>query len=173
MRAKFLPALFFATMKTDDNLAAEVEDRVKMLGFDLIDLRKKGSARRVILEVRVDLLDPESGNGVTVDHCTTVSRGLEEWLDEVGVLGENYVLEVSSPGIERPVRLARHWRRHVGEEVRVRLPGRGRVTALIVAVEEDRVVLREKLKKSGECENVNVQISDSLDARLIWDWSNK
>ena len=96
-------------MKTDDNLAAEVEDRVKMLGFDLIDLRKKGSARRVILEVRVDLLDPESGNGVTVDQCTTVSRGLEERLDEVGGLGENDVLEVSSRGIERPVRWARTW----------------------------------------------------------------
>lgn len=160
-------------MKTDDSLTAEVEERLKKLGFDLIDLRKKGSTRRVILEVRVDLLDSEPGDGITVDHCTAVSRALEEWLDDVGVLGENYVLEVSSPGIERPVRWARHWRKHVGEEVRVKLPGLGRVTALIVAVEEDRVVLKEKLKKSGECENVTVQISDSLDAKLAWNWNYK
>lgn len=157
-------------METDDTLTAEVEERVKKLGFDLIDLKKKGSARRAILEVRVDLLDPGSGNGVTVDHCTEINRALQEWLDGDGSLGENYVLEVSSPGIERPIRWQRHWLGHVGEEVRVRIPGRGRVKALIVSVGDDSVVLRTTTKKTGEFEDTEVPISDSLEARLAWDW---
>jgi ribosome maturation factor RimP len=163
-------------MEIDNALTAEVEERVKKLGFDLIDLRKKGSARRVILEVRVDLVefvdlvDSESGDGITMDHCTEISRALEEWLDSDGSLGENYVLEVSSPGVERPVRWPRHWLRHVGAEVKVKVPGRGRVKALIVSVYEDRVVLRITLNKKGETEDFELKISDSLDARLAWDW---
>jgi ribosome maturation factor RimP len=114
--------------------------------------------------------DPDSGNGVTVDHCTEINRALQEWLDGDGSLGENYVLEVSSPGIERPIRWQRHWLGHVGREVRVRIPGRGRVKALIVSVGDDSVVLRTTTKKTGEFEDTEVPISYSLDARLAWDW---
>lgn len=167
-----MPALFFATMKTDDSLVDEVEERVRNLGFDLIDLKRKGSSRRTILEVRVDLLDSASGDGITVDHCTQVSRMLEEWLDEVGFLGENYVLEVSSPGIERPIRWLRHWEENVGREVKVKLAGRGRLVAEIVAVEDGQLVLRVKQKKSGESEDLTVPVTDALDARLAVDWNN-
>ena len=149
-------------------LTSEVEARVAALGFDLADLKKGGSPRRPRLQVRIDRLDAEPGRGITVDDCALVSRALEQWLDASGLLGSNYILEVSSPGIERPIRWRRHWERFVGRDVTVRLAGRGRRRATIQAVlpGQDAVVLRV----AGEPADVTVPLDDARDARLEVDW---
>lgn len=149
-------------------LTSEVEARVAALGFDLADLKKGGSPRRARLQVRIDRLDAGPGRGITVDDCALVSRALEQWLDASGLLGSNYILEVSSPGIERPIRWRRHWERFVGWDVTVRLAGRGRRRATIQAVlpDQDAVVLRV----AGEPADVTVPLDDARDARLVVDW---
>ena len=60
---------------------------------------------------------PTGDPPVTVDDCARVSRALEGWLDEHDEIPERYVLEVSSPGIERPLTRPRDWERFVGEPV--------------------------------------------------------
>ena len=92
-----------------EGLITEIRCRVAELGYELVDLRKRGSRGRPLLQLRVDVLDSAPGRGITHADCSVVSRSLEGWLDEVGVLGERYVLEVSSPGIERPIRWPEHW----------------------------------------------------------------
>src|SRR3989441_9628763 len=74
------------------------------------------------------------GGGVTGRGRAGGSRALEAWLDDGGPLGPRYVLEVSSPGLERPLRWPRHWARFVGRDVTAKLAGLGRVRARIVAV---------------------------------------
>jgi ribosome maturation factor RimP len=76
---------------------------------------------------------------------------------------------VSSPGVERPVRWREHWARFVGHDVRVRLPGAGRVRATIVRVapDADEVVLRPE----GAGEDITVPLDDARDATLVVDWS--
>src|SRR6266702_1295789 len=66
---------------------------------------------------------------VTVADCAAVSRALEAWLDADGPLGSRYMLEVSSPGIDRPLRWHRHWVRFVGRDVQATVAGLGRVRA--------------------------------------------
>ena len=97
----------------------------------------------------------------------TVSRALEAWLDAGQVLGPRYVLEVSSPGIERPLRWREHWERFRGQVVNVRLRGRGRRQATIVDVldERDAVVLAFAEGASEEIPLEQVQ-----DASLAVDW---
>lgn len=150
-------------------LITEVRSRVAALGFDLADLRKGGTPRRIRLEVRIDRPESVPGRGVTVDDCAHVSRALEQWLDQSLVLGSNYILEVSSPGIERPLRWRQHWERFVGSDVTLRLPGRGRRRATIVQVVpgEDAVVLR----LAGEEGEVTVPLNEARDATLAVDWS--
>src|SRR5207302_4305646 len=81
---------------------------------------------------------PDGGfRRVTVADCATASRLLEAWLDEDGPLGRRYVLEVSSPGVERPLRWHRHWVRFVGRNVQATVAGLGRVRARIVAVPDE------------------------------------
>jgi ribosome maturation factor RimP len=84
---------------------------------------------------------------------------------EGGPLGNRYVLEVSSPGIERPVRWHRHWVRFVGSEVNAKLAGLGRVRARIVAVPDaDTVVLEPQ---GGVARTY--KLADIRDARLAAD----
>jgi ribosome maturation factor RimP len=151
-----------------DQFIADVRHRVAALGYELADLKIGGARTRPRFQVRIDRPDSRPGHGITVDDCATVSRALETWLDEAGLFGPRYILEVSSPGIERPVRWREHWERFVGHDVRVRLPGRGRIRARIVRVVEagDAVVLRPR----DEADDLTVPLADVRDARLAVDW---
>ena len=154
--------------RDDAYLLAEVRARVAALGFDLVDLRRRGAGQRQSLQIRIDRPDSVPGHGVTADDCAVASRALQRWLDDSGVLGGRYVLEVSSPGIERPLRWIEHWRRFIGCAVRVRLPGIGRIEATIVRVEQDdRIVLRPR----GATEDITVLVDEARDATLVVDWS--
>ena len=147
-----------------DSLVEAFRTRLEMLGFDLADLRIGGTPNRPLVQVRIDTPPPRR---VTVDDCAVASRALEAWLDEGegGPLGNRYVLEVSSPGIERPVRWHRHWVRFVGSEVNAKLAGLGRVRARIVAVPDaDTVVLEPQ---GGVARTY--KLADIRDARLAAD----
>lgn len=145
-----------------DTLVEAVRTRLDALGFDLADLRIGGTPNRPLVQVRIDTPPPRR---VTVDDCAVASRALEAWLDAGGPLGNRYVLEVSSPGIERPVRWHRHWVRFVGREVHAKLAGLGRVRARIVAVPDaDTVVLEPQ---GGVARTY--KLADIRDARLAAD----
>jgi ribosome maturation factor RimP len=147
-----------------DTLVEAFRTRLDALGFDLADLRIGGTPNRPLVQVRIDTPPPRR---VTVDDCAAASRALEAWLDEGegGPLGKRYVLEVSSPGIERPVRWHRHWVRFVGSEVNAKLAGLGRVRARIVAVPDaDTVVLEPQ---GGVARPY--KLADIRDARLAAD----
>ena len=89
-----------------DALLAPIRDHIAGLGFELVDLRRTGTLQRPILQVRVDRPDSRPGQGVTADDCAVISRSLESFLEHRAMVGPRYVLEVSSPGLERPLRLA-------------------------------------------------------------------
>lgn len=104
----------------DERLEQELESRVEALGYEFVELERAGSKGRPILRVRIDIPDSGPGKGVSVEDCTKVSRALETYLDEQPGLSENYMLEVSSPGIERPLVRARDYERFAGQEVAVK-----------------------------------------------------
>ena len=151
-----------------ENLTVEMRRRVADLGYELVDLRRRGSERRPLVQLRIDQPDVEPGRGITHGDCQLVSRALERWLDADGMLGERYVLEVSSPGVERPIRWPEHWDRFRGRDVNVKIAGRGRVRATIVDVVNDgsTVVLRP----NGADEEIAVPLQDARDATLVFDW---
>ena len=117
-----------------------VASEIKPLRLELFELKLGGSKGRPVLDVRVER---EDGEKVTVDDCAAASRAIEAKLDAEDFGGKRYVLEVSSPGIERPLRNAKDWKRFVGSTVVVtsNVPGdpAGRRTdeVEIAGVEED------------------------------------
>ena len=162
------PHIFFPSLPMSaDALLAPIRDHIAGLGFELVDLRRTGTLQRPILQVRVDRPDSRPGQGVTADDCAVISRSLERFLEQRAMVGPRYVLEVSSPGLERPLRWPEHWRRFVGRHARVRaaaLQGRNRVE--IVAVPDDEhVVLR--LEDGSE---VTVALDTIREAALVVDW---
>jgi ribosome maturation factor RimP len=129
-----------------DALLVPIRDHIAGLGFELVDLRRTGTLQRPILQVRVDRPDSRPGQGITADDCAGISRSLERFLESRAMVGPRYVLEVSSPGLERPLRWPEHWRRFIGRQARVRadsLTGRQRVEILAVPDEERVIVRRE------------------------------
>jgi ribosome maturation factor RimP len=150
-----------------DALFVPIRDHITGLGFELVDLRRTGTLQRPILQVRVDRPDSRPGQGVTADDCALISRSLESFLETRAMVGPRYVLEVSSPGLERPLRLPEHWRRFVGQLARVRaasLPGKSRVE--IVAVPDDEhVVVRQE-----DGSELTLALDEIREAVLVVDW---
>ena len=91
-----------------------VASEIKPLGLELFELKLGGSKGRPVVDVRIER---EDGETVTVENCAAASRAIEAKLDEEDFGGRQYVLEVSSPGVERPLRNARDWRRFIGSDV--------------------------------------------------------
>jgi ribosome maturation factor RimP len=163
------PTFFFREpMVLDAALLAIIREHVERLGFDLADLRRTGTLERPILQLRVDRPDSSPGHGVTAEDCAAISRSLERFLESRGLVGPRYVLEVSSPGIERPLRWPAHWRRFVGHRARVRASGlSGRPTVDILAVPDDaHVVVR--LPDGAER---TLALDDIREAQLAVDWA--
>lgn len=136
--------------------------------YDLVELHRGGSRGRPVLEVRIERRD---GEAIKVDDCARVSRLLEARLEEEQLVPERYVLQVSSPGVERPVRTAAEWRRFVGRVASVNSPVLGgRVEVQIVGVEgEDgtEVAVLEHPKQG----TIRVALTDVTDARLVFRWN--
>src|SRR2546430_13512016 len=103
------PALFFML---SDSVVESFRAQLAALGLELADLRIGGTQARPLVQVRIEWPPPHESRRVTVDDCAMASRALEAWLDAGGPVGPRYGLEVSSPGLDRPLR----WHRHRSEE---------------------------------------------------------
>ena len=110
-------------MRVVPEIQQELADRIEGLGFELVEVRWGGSGQRPRLELRIDRPGSAPGTGVTVEACASVSRALEPWLDEHEALSRRYVLEVSSPGVERPLVKGGDFERFRGERVAVIVTG--------------------------------------------------
>ncbi|HVW81195.1 MAG TPA: ribosome maturation factor RimP [Mycobacteriales bacterium] len=98
---------------------------VTAAGYDLEDVEVSTAGRRSVVRVVVD-----RDGGVDLDAVAEVSRPVSDALDAADAFGESaYVLEVTSPGVERPLTEPRHWRRNVGRLVRT-----GALTGRVVEV---------------------------------------
>lgn len=111
---------FLLKAMSESTLEQVLEERVEGLGFEFVELERTGSRTRPLFRLRIDRPDSEPGRGVTVGDCARVSRALEEVLDEHPEFGGSYVLEVSSPGLERPLVRRRDFERFAGREVVVK-----------------------------------------------------
>ena len=122
-----------------------------------------------MLDLRVERAD---GARVSVDDCARVSRAVEARLEATQLVGERYVLEVSSPGIERPLRQLRDWQRAVGQAAVVTaqpLPG-GKAEVTVLAVEGESGAEIAVLRDAKGVEH-RLPLADVSQARLAFHWN--
>jgi ribosome maturation factor RimP len=122
-------------------LTAWVEPAVTAAGYDLEELVVRPAGQRSVVRVVID-----RDQGVSLDDVAELSRALSEVLDaQDEALGRSpYVLEVTSPGVDRPLTAPRHWRRNVGRLVGVAVGpdgAREQLTARVLRVDDSGVVL--------------------------------
>ena len=89
---------------------------VEAKGFELVDVEWVKEGANWYLRAYID-----KENGITVDDCEEVSRALSDLLDEEDFISENYILEVSSPGLDRPLKKEKDFARSIGKDVEVKL----------------------------------------------------
>ncbi len=138
------------------------------LGYELVELKLGGSKGRPVLDVRIDRLDQEK---VQVGDCEKASRAIEARLDaEPDLISSRYVLEVSSPGMERPLKRAADWQRFVGRWASVNsLKLHGRQEVQIVAMEGEAGLEQLRLRDAKGHEH-SIALADVTDARLAFHW---
>jgi ribosome maturation factor RimP len=137
------------------------------LGFDLVEIRRGGTRTRPVFDVRIDRRD---GEKVTVDDCARASRAIEARLDAGDVFSGNYVLEVSSPGIERPLKTATDWQRFAGRRARLTSAAvGGMIEGEIVGIEEDtgRAVA---VVRDDKGVTHRAPVDGIREARLVFHW---
>jgi ribosome maturation factor RimP len=150
-----------------DSLEAVIQKALDSLGFELVELRKGGTKGRPVIDARIDRLDRQS---VTVGDCATASRAIEARLDDGDVIGSQYVLQVSSPGVERVLRHADDWRRFVGEKANIvsdDVGGRAEVQIVSVDGEPGAEMATVRMAKGEER---RVALAGVREARLAFHW---
>lgn len=121
----------------EDKIADVIGPVIAAAGMDLESVRVSAAGRRRLLRVVVD-----SDRGVSLDDAAAVSRKLSAALDAAPVMGDfPYTLEVSSPGVDRPLTDPRHWRRAVGRLVQVTAADAGPISGRVLAADSDGVTL--------------------------------
>ena len=99
-------------VKTERFLQPIVEEN----HFELVDVEYIKEAGNWYLRAYID-----KEGGITVDDCEVISRRLGEWLDEKDFIADSYILEVSSPGLGRPLKKEKDFERSIGKDVDIRL----------------------------------------------------
>lgn len=127
-------------MAKEQQLQILLAPAVTALGYEFWGLEYLTHARQAVLRVFID-----SPNGIGVEDCAKVSRQISAVLDVEDPITIEYTLEVSSPGMDRPLFTLEQYQRYVGENVKIRLrspfEGRRNFNGRLVGIEADEVVI--------------------------------
>jgi ribosome maturation factor RimP len=168
-----VPIFYFRSWRADmetEAIAARVAPALAELGLECLGVEWNAGHGGGLLRVYIDSLqhDGDAANAVSVDDCEAASREISALLDVEDPIPGHYVLEVSSPGIERPLFNAAQFARFVGEEAKVtlKLPreGRRRMRGRIAAVEGKRIGMDVDGKR------IDVGEDEIESAHLVPDW---
>ena len=159
-------------MYRKQELEAVISQELSVLELELVELRFGGSRARPVLDVRIDRTD---GGKVIVADCERASRAIEAKLDgSADLVDGRYVLEVSSPGAERPLRTLADWRRFRGRRAVVKsarlaaVGGRAEIEIVAAGGEEGsggQVIIRDD--KGLE---YTLALAEITEARLAFHW---
>jgi ribosome maturation factor RimP len=133
----YVPGVGLATL--EQQLTELIDAPVSALGFELVGIEYIRS-RHSTLRIYID-----SENGITVDDCADVSHQVSAVLDVEDPITEAYTLEVSSPGLDRPLFTVEHYRQFIGEDVvftlRMAIQNRRKWSGTIKAVDGDTITV--------------------------------
>jgi len=125
----------------ESKLKTLLADIITSLGLEFWGLELKQQGKETVLRIYI-----ENKDGVSVDDCANVSRQASSVLDVEDPIASEYTLEVSSPGMDRPLFTLDQFKQHVGENVAVKLrvafDGRRKFSGRLNAIEDDDIVVQ-------------------------------
>jgi ribosome maturation factor RimP len=149
----------------DRRLADIVTPSIEGLGFELVRVRLMGGQVKT-LQIMADRPD----GGITVDDCGEISTAVSAVLDVQDPLADPYMLEVSSPGIDRPLTRLKDFETFEGYEARIEtdemIDGRRRFKGVLAGIEGDEVLINIEVA-GGEEQTIGLKFDWLSDAKLI------
>lgn len=147
-------------MSFQKRLTDMLEPTIEMMGYELL-LVEYESANTSTIRIYID-----GPNGINVDDCSDVSRQVSGVLDVEDPISGKYTLEVSSPGVDRPLTKRQHFEEYTGNRVRVKtetpsLEGRRNFTGMLTGLDGDEIIVEV------DGENQYIAIADIERARLV------
>lgn len=130
----------------------------------LVDVVITGNRIQKKVVVMVD-----GDQGVTIEDCAKLSRGLSARLDEVELIKENYTLEITTPGVDTPLKLKRQYKKNIGRELKVTLKDKTQIRGKLTGSDELSLQLQVAemgSKKNQEIKTVEIPF-DSIDKALV------
>ncbi|MCP3821159.1 ribosome maturation factor RimP [Streptomyces sp. A3M-1-3] len=158
-----------STTPPSERLRELLEPLVAAKELDLEEIEVSRAGKRRMLRIIVD-----SDDGVELDACAELSRAISEKLDETDAMGEGeYVLEVSSPGADRPLSEHRHYVRATGRLVKLTLHEDGELVARILQVDDEGLDLEVPGVKGRKPTTRRVTFAEIAKARVEIEFSRK
>ncbi|AQU66260.1 ribosome maturation factor RimP [Streptomyces niveus] len=152
-----------------ERLRGLLEPLVSAKGLDLEEIEVSRAGRRRVLRIVVD-----SDDGVDLDACAELSRTISTALDETDVMGEDeYQLEVTSPGADRPLTERRHYVRAVGRLAKIQLHEGDDFVARVLAVDEEGLDLEVPGVKGRKPTARRVEFASIAKARVELEFNRK
>jgi len=152
-----------------DRLVALIEPALDSLGYELVLLEYSPGIKTASLRLFIDSLDQDKG--VDLGDCEKVSREIAALLDVEDPIEKAYQLEVSSPGLDRPLTKLEHYERFRGEKARVQtlvpINGRKKFVGPILGLEQRALLLKQ------DAEIVRIPLADIEKARLVPDYAKE
>lgn len=97
----------------------------------------------------------DADDGITIEKCTAINRALYKRIEESGLFStDNFSLEVSSPGVDEPLKLHRQYQKNIGRKIEVILPDGATITGILTAVMEHELIVE---KKTGKGNKINIE----------------
>ncbi|WP_431297726.1 ribosome maturation factor RimP [Tabrizicola sp. BL-A-41-H6] len=153
-----------AKTSIDRRLADIIGPVIEGMGFELVRVRLMGGKTR-ILQIMAD----KAEGGIDVDECGQISTAVSAVLDVEDPIEDNYVLEVSSPGIDRPLTRLKDFEVWKGWEARVEtselIDGRRRFKGTLAGTENDEILI--EIEEGGETLTIGLKFDWLSDAKLI------
>jgi ribosome maturation factor RimP len=141
-----------------------VEPAVGALGYDLYDVELLGGPSARTLRVTIT----NSRGGIDLDAITQVTQAVSPLVDDADAINGSYLLEVSSPGVERPLRRPEHYTSALGEQVSVKFhteAGPRRVHGALVDADQQHCVV-----EADDGARHDIALNDVTQARTVFEW---
>ncbi|MGZ3304559.1 MAG: ribosome maturation factor RimP [Asticcacaulis sp.] len=153
---------------SEDRKLIEIFDPIaEALGLDIVRVRLMGSNRPGGARRLQIMAERKSDGDINVNECARLSRAISKYLEEADPLEGEYILEVSSPGIDRPLTRLKDFETFEGYEARIELDrlaeGRKRFRGTLAGIEGDHVAI----DLEGESETAMIPFAWVIDAKLV------
>ncbi len=148
-----------------------VSHSIENMGYEVVRVRMQGSGASSALQIMIDRLD---GKTITVDDCEKVSKHVSAVLDVADPIADAYNLEISSPGVDRPLTRKKDFIKFAGLEVKLesrdKIDGQAKFRGKLIGVEDETVLLDLNIidmTDPGTAKQVKIEFNNIKNAKLV------